>query len=34
MVMQYPPPENPNLLEDMVKIIEGREGLKKFEKGE
>jgi len=33
MVMQYLK-ENPDLLESVAKIIEGREGLKKFSKGE
>jgi len=32
MVMQYLK-ENPDLLESVAKIIEGREGLKKFEQG-
>ena len=33
MVMQYLK-ENPDLLESIQKIIEGREGLKRFEQGE
>lgn len=33
MVIQYLS-ENPDLLDNIKKIIDGREGLKKFEQGE